>query len=200
MKRKINPELSKGDRVKLIEMNGETSLIYGDTGTVTGKSIVFGEVQYGIAWDNGSNLQLLSDADKWMFEDDFNQLFGVKINENRDQNIIRRLEFIKHFNHTFLVKFLKKLRETSITNMMASAPYLYMGSDRIKNELKYKEVSNEEALEGMLDMSDRAQAEMINGVISYLEEKGIDPDLPQINRYLRKFSNEFVGHYIDVLS
>ena len=200
MKRKINPELSKGDRVKLIEMNGETSLIYGDTGTVTGKSIVFGEVQYGIAWDNGSNLQLLSDADKWMFEDDFNQLFGVKINENRDQNIIRRLEFIKHFNHTFLVKFLKKLRETSITNMMASAPYLYMGSDRIKNELKYKEVSNEEALEEMLDMSDRAQAEMINGVISYLEEKGIDPDLPQINRYLRKFSNEFVGHYIDVLS
>jgi hypothetical protein len=200
MKRKINPELSKGDRVKLIEMNGETSLIYGDTGTVTGKSIVFGEVQYGIAWDNGSNLQLLSDADKWMFEDDFNQLFGVKINENRDQNIIRRLEFIKHFNHTFLVKFLKKLRETSITNMMASAPYLYMGSDRIKNELKYKEVSNEEALEEMLDMSDRAQAEMINGVISYLEEKGIDPDLPQINRYLRKFSNEFVGHYIDVIS
>jgi hypothetical protein len=84
--------------------------------------------------------------------------------------------------------------------MMASAPYLYMGSDRIKNELKYKEVSNEEALEEMLNMADQAQAEMINGVISYLEERGIEPDLPQINRYLRKFSSEFVGHYIDVLS
>ena len=200
MKRKINPELTKGDRIRLIEMGDESSLVYGDGGTVNAKSKVFGDDQYSIDWDNGSNLQLLSDVDKWMLEDDFNMLFGKSINENRDQNIIRRLEFIKHFNHNFLVKFLKKLRETSITNMMASAPYLYMGSDRIKNELKYKEVSNEEDLEEMLNMADQAQAEMINGTISYLEERGIEPDLPQINRYLRKFSNEFVGHYIDVLS
>ena len=87
------------------------------------------------------------------------------------------------------------IRESSITNMLAAAPYLYMGRERIKHEFKYKEIHNEEAFEEVLDHADQAQAEMINGVINYLEDKGIEGDMSNINKYLQRFATKIVQTY-----
>ena len=87
------------------------------------------------------------------------------------------------------------IRESSITNMLAAAPYLYMGRERIEHEFKYKEIHNEEAFEEVLDHADQAQAEMINGIINYLEDKGMDESMENINRYLQRFASKIVQTY-----
>ena len=74
----INPELKEGDKVVLLNMDGETSIGYGEKGEVLRISIVFGHKQYKVKWENGSTLDLLEDADRWMKEDDFLQLKNKK--------------------------------------------------------------------------------------------------------------------------
>jgi hypothetical protein len=95
----------------------------------------------------------------------------------------------------FLKKYLLMIRDSSITNMYGASPYLYMGRERIEHEFKYKDIHNEEAFEEVLDHADQAQAEMINGVINYLEDKGIEGDMSNINRYLQRFATKIVQTY-----
>ena len=201
----LNPELNKGDRIVLIHMDNESQVSYGDAGEVKSKAKVFGDDLYGIKWDNGSNLNLLGDTDKWMLEVDFNEMINKKRKlkeNNRDSNfrIANRIPMLKHFNHRFLYEYLLKLRETGIVNMMGAAPYLWIGRDRLSHEMKYKDLPNEDAFEELLDMSDQAQAEMINGTISIIEEKGDEPDLDKINREIKRNAREILRHYIDILS
>lgn len=189
----INPELKKGDRIILLHMSGESSVPDGTHGTVYSVDKVFGDVQYGVEWDNGSKLALLSDTDMWDKEERFK--VKKKITEDRDKFVMDNIDVFKYFNMKFLKKYLLMIRESSITNMLAAAPYLYMGRERIEHEFKYKEIHNEDAFEEVLDHADQAQAEMINGVINYLEEKGIDEDMGNINRYLHRFASKIVQIY-----
>jgi hypothetical protein len=189
----INPELKKGDRIILLHMSGESSVPDGTHGTVYSVDKVFGDVQYGVEWDNGSKLALLSDTDMW----DKEERFKVKkrITEDRDKFIMDNIELFKYFNIKFLKKYLLMVRESSITNMMGASPYLYMGRERIQHEFKYKDIHNEEAFEEVLDHSNQAQAEMINGVINYLNDKGIEEDMSSINKYLQRFATKIVQTY-----
>jgi hypothetical protein len=189
----VNPELKKGDRIILLHMSYESSVPDGTHGTVTSVDKVFGDIQYGVDWDNGSKLALLSDTDAW----DKEERFKVKkrITEDRDKFIMNNIELFKYFNIKFLKKYLLMIREASFTNMMAAAPYLYMGRERIEHEFKYKDINNEDAFEEVLDHANQAQAEMINGVINYLNDKGIEEDMSNINRYLNRFASKIVQTY-----
>jgi hypothetical protein len=189
----INPKLKKGDRIILLHMSDESSVPDGTHGTVTSVSKVYGDVQYGVDWDNGSKLALLSDTDAWDKEERFK--VKKKITEDRDKFIMDNIDLFKYFNIKFLKKYLLMVRASGITNMYGAGPYLYMGSDRIKHEFKYKDVPNEDAFEEMLEHSDQAQAEMINGVINYLNDKGIEEDMSSINRYLQRLSTKIIQTY-----
>jgi hypothetical protein len=71
-KLEYNPELKNGDRVICIRMDDEYSAVpMGMGGTVKNKVNIFGETQYEVKWDNGSNLSLISGVDRWVKEDDF---------------------------------------------------------------------------------------------------------------------------------
>ena len=70
----INPELKTGDKVVLLTMEGEPDMSYGERGEVLQVTIVFGNKQYRVKWENGRSLDLLEDADKWMFVDHFNKM------------------------------------------------------------------------------------------------------------------------------
>ena len=188
----INPKLKPGDRVYLLDMRGETSVLPGTWGTVIKAYELFGTDQYDVKWDNGSSLSLIGDEDRWdikekkrktIKEDDSNKFF------------MDNIDVFKYFNMKFLRRYLLMIRESSITNMLAAAPYLYMGRERIKHEFKYKDIHNEDAFEEVLDHANQAQAEMINGVINYLEDKGIEEDMSSINRYLQRFASKIVQTY-----
>ena len=188
----INPKLKPGDRVVLLHMGGETSVLPGTWGTVKKAYELFGTDQYDVQWDNGSSLSLIGDEDMW----DTKERKKKTIKEDdRNNFFMKNIDVFKYFNMKFLKKYLLMIRESSITNMLAAAPYLYMGRERIEHEFKYKEIHNEEAFEEVLDHADQAQAEMINGVINYLEEKGIDEDMGNINRYLQRFASKIVQTY-----
>ena len=189
----INPELKNGDRIILLHMSGESSVPDGTHGTVYSVDKVFGDIQYGVEWDNGSKLALLSDTDMWDKEERFK--VKKKITEDRDKFIMDNIELFKYFNIKFLKKYLLMVRESSITNMMGASPYLYIGRERIQHEFKYKDIHNEEAFEEVLDHANQAQAEMINGVINYLNDKGIEEDMSSINKYLQRFATKIVQTY-----
>ena len=189
----INPELKKGDRIILLHMSEENSVPDGTLGTVYSVDKVFGDIQYGVEWDNGSKLALLSDTDMWDKEERFKS--KKRITEDRDKFIMNNIELFKYFNIKFLKKYLLMVRESSITNMMGASPYLYIGRERIQHEFKYKDIHNEEAFEEVLDHANQAQAEMINGVINYLNDKGIEEDMSSINKYLQRFATKIVQTY-----
>jgi hypothetical protein len=189
----INPELKKGDRIILLHMSGESSVPDGTHGTVYSVDKVFGDVQYGVEWDNGSKLALLSDTDMWDKEERFK--VKKKITEDIDKFVMDNIDVFKHFNMKFLKKYLLMIRKASFTNMYGASPYLYMGRERIEHEFKYKDIHNEEAFEEVLNHANQAQAEMINGVINYLEDKGIEEDMSSINRYLQRFAAKIVQTY-----
>ena len=60
-----NPELKVGDRVVLLDMSDLQGVEAGTWGTVTSVTTIFGDVQYGVNWDNGSRLALISELDRW---------------------------------------------------------------------------------------------------------------------------------------
>lgn len=74
MKEKINPKLKVGDRIILVHMDDEFSPVSpGSRGTVKNvhKMGWDDSTTYGVEWDNGRTLNLLSDVDFWIKETDF---------------------------------------------------------------------------------------------------------------------------------
>jgi hypothetical protein len=190
----MNPKLKVGDRICLLYMSGELSMNPGECGVVKSVDNVFGDIQYGVKWDNGSNLALLSDTDAWKFEKK-----QIKEDELDRMNVLyKNIDVFKFFKMGFLHKYLLLVRKASIVNMFQSPPYLWMGSERIKHEYKYKDIHNEEDFDEMVAMSDQAQAEMINGVINYLESEGIEENMDNINKYLRRFATMIVQNYMHI--
>jgi len=188
----INPKLKPGERVVLLHMDGETSILPGTWGTVTKAYELFGTDQYDVNWDNGSKLSLIGDEDVW--DNQERKKRTIKEDDN-NKFFMNNIDVFKYFNMKFLKKYLLIIRESGITNMYAAGPYLYMGRERIVHEFKYKDIDNEEAFEEVLQHSNQAQAEMINGVINYLNDKGIEEDMSSINRYLQRFASKIVQTY-----
>jgi len=189
---KKNPKLKPKDRVFLKSMDGETSVFYGDWGTVTKAYKLFGTDQYDVKWDNGCDFSLIDGIDRWDIVDRKKKYIKE---DDRDKFFMNNIDVFKYFNMKFFKKYLLMIRDASFTNMYGASPYLYMGRERIEHEFKYKDIHNEEAFEEVLDHANQAQAEMINGVINYLEDKGIEEDMSSINRYLQRFATKIVQTY-----
>jgi hypothetical protein len=198
----INPKLKEGDRVVVLHMDDDINPIpMGTAGTVLKHSVVFGDDQYYIKWDNGSRLSLIDGVDMWDFEDNYKNKRKKKITEMNIDSFKKVIsgnnaDVFKYFNAKFLRKYLLTLRDSGITNMFGASPYLYIGRERLEHEFKYKDIPNEEKFDELLDMADQAQSEMVHGIIKYLEANGKEADLQQINRELRRFSSAVVQNYM----
>ena len=212
----LNPKLNVGDKIILYYMKGETSIPPGTKGIVTRvEENVYGDTQYGVNWEwmEGSNLRtsklsLIASEDAWILDKGSTEkkieeriLRKKDIVENdaemrRMNKLINNIESFKHFNIKFLRKYLYMVRDSGIVNMFGAAPYLYMGRDRIAHEFKYNTPPDEELFEKVLDNANQAQAEMINGVINYLNSQNKEESLENINRYLPKFASMILENYI----
>jgi hypothetical protein len=98
----------------------------------------------------------------------------------------------------FLDSYLHMIKDSGIVNMFGAAPYLYMGRERIEHEFEYKTIPSEEDFEKVLDNADKAQQEMVEGVIKILEKENKEVTIENINRYLRKYSTEIITVYISL--
>lgn len=64
----LNPELSIGDNIILLHMDGETSVPMGSIGKVTEISndpFEQDSLIISVSWDNGSTLAMISSTDAW---------------------------------------------------------------------------------------------------------------------------------------
>ena len=64
----LNPDLSVGDKIILLHMDGETSVPMGSIGMVTEIGVDPFEDNskiISVDWDNGSSLAMISSTDAW---------------------------------------------------------------------------------------------------------------------------------------
>jgi len=158
-------------------------------------------MQYSVEWDNGSTLNLLSTQDAWVYEEDYLKRRKKNIKENDLDKLVSNKDIFKDFDVRFLVSFMKKLRESGIVNMIGSSSYLWMGRDRIYHQNYNNPIAEDnEAYEELLDMANEAQSKMISGVMKVLDKEGKEPELYNINRYLKKYADKIWDTYVFVMS
>ena len=198
----INPKLKVGDRVQILHMEDEMdSVPMGTWGEVTRVSDVMGEDIYGVKWDNGQSLNILSTTDVWDTEENRGKFKKKKITEQdeteRHNNLYRNIDVFTNFKMRYLHEYLKKVRDCGVVNMYQAAPFLYMGKDRMEHFFRYQDTENE-ICEEVLDMANMAQHEMVTGVIKVLESQGKEDSLEIINRYLQRYSQKVLENYINL--
>ena len=194
-----NPELEIGDRVTLIHMSDESQMKPGTSGKVTGKSVVFGNTQYSVDWDNGSKLALLSDTDAWMKEEDWNRKLGSRkrVSEALDADTMRKhRDLLKDFQMNEIHRYMNHLKDSGIVNMFGSGPYLYMGSERISHQHFYDEST--EDLDYVLEHADHIKDLMIQGALKDLERRGKETSLENVQRTIKNKATEIVQFLFSV--
>jgi len=193
----LNPELNVGDRVVVMDMGGESGIKPGLGGTVKRITNVFGNTQYEMSWDNGSTLQLLSDVDKWMKEEDWENLKSKrkKMNESIDLDFTRKNKnLVQDFEMAKMHKFYESLRKSGVVNMFASTPYFWLGKDRIAHQHYYDDMSDEraESFEEVLDAADEIKDILIRGAMKTLERENKEINLDRVQRTMQKKANQIV--------
>lgn len=200
----INPELQIGDKVICLHMDGESSIMPGTKGVVYRITKVFGDTQYGVEWENGSRLDLISSVDAWDSEENYEKRKLKKIqkkditessNYEANKRLIANIDIFKFFNMKFLQKYLIMVRNSGITNMFGASPYLYVGKNKIEQEMLYKDLEGDE-YDDMLDNADQARDEMISGTVKYLESNNKEISVENVQRFLPRLAVKVVENYM----
>lgn len=197
MDKKINVIPNVGDKVMCLHMEGETGVPPGTVGLVS--KIVRDPFEKDdflieVKWDNGSSLSLVTSSDAWRIVETKN------IQEQRDDSvwntITKKEDIFENFDWRWLEKFLYKLRDTGIVNMMGSFPLLYSGSEHI--DRYYGEGrEDDEDFQEFLKEADVAKDKIIQGVVNYMVKHNKDlENMDTVNFYARKFSKDILELYI----
>lgn len=194
----LNPELNVGDRVVIMDMSGESGIKPGMGGDVRRITKVFGTTQYEVKWDDGSSLQILSDVDKWMKEEDWERLKNrrKKVDESIDPDFARKNKnLVQDFEMAKMHKFYNALRISSVINMFAVSSYFWMGKDRIAHQHFYEEMDDDraEAFEEVLDSADEIKDILIRGSLKTLEREGKQVTLDAVKRVAEKKARQIVS-------
>lgn len=180
-----------------LHMEGETGVPPGTVGLVS--KIVRDPFEKDdflieVKWDNGSSLSLVTSSDAWRIVETKN------IQEQRDDSvwntITKKEDIFENFDWRWLEKFLYKLRDTGIVNMMGSFPLLYSGSEHI--DRYYGEGrEDDEDFQEFLKEADVAKDKIIQGVVNYMVKHNKDlENMDTVNFYARKFSKDILELYI----
>ena len=194
-RRELNPQLTKGDRVMCLHMDGETGIPPGTLGTVKNVSRDPFEEDaeiINVMWDNGSSLSLLSITDSW-----------VKAPEERINEDSKQYEFFEknpdifeNFDYRFFREYLKKVQKSGAVNMFQSGAFLFSGRDWIDRYYGEDREDNE-AFQEVLDMADESKDKMIQGLIKYMSSKNNDfDDMHRFNTLIQRFAQKIVQMYM----
>ena len=196
-RRELNPQLSSGDRIMCLHMDGETDVTPMTTGTV--RSVIRDPFEddgqiINVDWDNGSRLGLVSVTDSWIKapQEQIEEQTGSREYDFFSKNP----EIFENFDYKFLVKYLYKLRESSVINMFQAAAFLYAGREWIDRYYGENEEDNE-SFQELLDMAEECRNKMIQGLMKYMESKNMElDDMSRVNSLLKRLSDKIVQLYM----
>ena len=196
VKRELNPKVSVGDKVMSLHMDGETSVPPMTTGIVRGvvkdPFEVDGEI-ITVNWDNGSTLALVSITDSWVKVPN-EQKIEEQTGSPEFNYFSENPEIFENFDWRFLRKFLTKLKDSGVINIFQAQPFLYSGREWIDRYYGEDQEDNEDFQE-VLEMADEAKNKMIQGVLKYMESKGIEIELDKVNNLIAKSSSKILRLY-----
>jgi hypothetical protein len=191
-KRNINPKLEVGDRVILLrgmseEMDGPSP---GTGGEVISVTSFDNAIIYGVNWDDGIKLNLLSDVDTYMLEDEFPK--GNLREQVEPHWADDGAEINENFKFGLLRKFLNRLRDSGIVNMFGAGPYLYMGKERI-DRLHGMDIEDEnEAYDEVLELANKVKDEMIRGVVKIIQKQNKEVTVEEVNKLIPRYSQKIL--------
>lgn len=198
MAAKLNPELKVGDEVVLLYMVDEPTMKTLTSGTVKAINKTPWGPQYTVKWDNGRELDLIPETDKWSLKDDF--MNKKNVNEEvspRDENISSNFNFMKYVkNKKDVFNFLSKLQDSGLTNMLGARPFLTYTSNDLEKYItgQFKDVDDYQDLIRAADISRNA---LIRGVVDWAKDKEMGDDkIGDINRLFEKLTKEAMGLYV----
>ena len=193
----INPEVKTGDRIICYHMESELSVPPGTKGTVVRVSRdpfeSNDEKIVEVKWDNGSKLSLLSSQDIWKL-DKKNIKEAVQAPPEYDY-FKQNPEIFVNYDWRFLKKYLYLLRDIGLVNMFEASPFLFSGKewiDRYYGEGR----EDDEKFQKFLDESENAKNKMIQGTLKYMESKGKEIEIEEVNRILRRMAQKMVQLYV----
>lgn len=222
----INPPLVKNDRIVIIYMHGEDSVSTGGImfGETKGKVIdkinqpKFKPDDPGYGYkvefydDEGkfiSKLPIFPESDAWVYDREYYESNPEKLNENMFKNIddlIEWGEFFQVFTKGELDKiceFLELERRTGFSNMyMEGGRFLLTGPDYIKDFIKLqsyqKQFDEEDEMVNnlLVSRSQEVRDIFIRNAMKYLENKGIDPEIPQVQKMMRRLAQNAKGYWM----
>jgi hypothetical protein len=178
-------------------MEGELSVPPGTLGTVirvTRDPFESNDEKIiNVDWDNKSQLALLSSQDTW-------KLAKEKIKEavqpGPEYEYFRQNpEIFVNYDWRFLRDYLYLVRNAGPVNMFESSPFLFSGKEWIE---RYHGEGREddEDFQKMLEKADDAKNKMIQGTLKYMESKGKEIEIEEVNRILRRMAQKMVQLYV----
>jgi hypothetical protein len=193
----INPEVKTGDRIICYHMESELSVPPGTKGTVVRVSRdpfeSNDEKIVEVKWDNGSKLSLLSSQDIWKLD---KKNIKEAVQAPPEYEYFRQNpEIFVNYDWRFLKKYLYLLRDTGLVNMFEASPFLFSGKewiDRYYGEGR----EDDEKFQKFLDESENAKNKMIQGTLKYMESKGKEIEIEEVNRILRRMAQKMVQLYV----
>jgi len=208
----MNPDLKKDDRVILIKMSDPYSPVPPMTGgVVMSSSKVFGDILYYVNWDNGQKLNLISDEDIWMLEDDFKnkrkrrsesvvftkkQLIESGGYKTQIETAKNNKQIIKNYQVGKLRKFLSAIRATGIVNMGQAGYFLTCGKELLEHFIKYKNIGNKNAVKYALDNAEEVRTLMIGGAIKMVEDDGKEITTDSVQRRMNRDTQKIMMLYM----
>lgn len=199
----MKQDLEVGDRIVLYHMDDEHMSI-GEKGTV--ESINFDPFEddnqiIGVIWDNGSTLALLTKYDY------FKKIASKQLKESRKSEeqfdfLKNNLKFLKNFDGSAILAFIKDLRDSGIINMFGASPYLYSGQKWIseKHGFPYDnedmDETQVEAYERVLANADTIKNKVIDGAYKNTLGRGQDLDIDGFNKEMKKQASRLLNYYI----
>ena len=192
----MNEPVKAGDRIILLKMSGEFAMPPGLRGTIesVGRDPFESDgLIIMVKWDNGSSLSLLSSVDFYKkITNDVNEgvIKGNMFESERFNYMKNNKELFDNFDWKKILEFLNNIKESGVTNMLGSSPFLYSGRKWIEN--KYGDYpNNPDAFEKVLNSADEIKNEMIQGTLKSMKSGGYD-DIGKINNRVEKFARSFL--------
>ena len=196
----MNEPVKAGDRIILLKMSGEFAMPPGLRGTIesVGRDPFESDgLIIMVKWDNGSSLSLLSSVDFYKkIPNEVNEgvIKGNMFESERFNYMKNNKELFDNFDWKKILEFLNNIKESGVTNMLGSSPFLYSGRKWIEN--KYGDYpNNPDAFEKVLNSADEIKNEMIQGTLKSMKSEGYD-DIGKINKRVEKFARSFLTLFI----
>jgi hypothetical protein len=197
MKGPLNAPLNVGDEIVCFHMEHETSVPPGTRGVVTkvqrdpfesDDSLII-----SVNWENGSKLSLVSSTDAWKKTQE--KQIDEQTGSGEYDFFSKNPDIFENFDWKFLREYLKKVQKAGPVNMLQSGPFLYSGKKWINRYYGENQEDNDDFQE-MLDSAEEAKDIMIHGTLKWMESKGMEIDLNDVNRAVGRLATKIVELYM----